>query len=131
MRSTDAMATAMKNTTKSMVAMNRRLNLPQLQAIMRSFGIETERMEATQVRRHHCRTCTIRCVDRSVLCAIGFTFASCLLLLQEIMGDAIDDVLGDADEEEEGESIVQQVRSHGRVVVQCDQCAFCVRWCGT
>ena len=50
MKSADAMANAMKSTTRSMVMMNRRMNVPQLQAIMRSFGIETERFEMTQVR---------------------------------------------------------------------------------
>ena len=49
MKSADAMANAMKSTTRSMVMMNRRMNVPQLQAIMRSFGIETEKFEMTQV----------------------------------------------------------------------------------
>lgn len=47
MKSVDAMANAIKNTTRAMVRMNQRLNIPQLTAIMRSFGIESERMEMT------------------------------------------------------------------------------------
>ena len=50
MKSADAMQNAMRNATRAMVAMNRRLNLPQLQAIMRGFAIENEKMEMTQVR---------------------------------------------------------------------------------
>ena len=49
MKSADAMRNAMQNATRAMVQMNRRLNLPQLQAIMRGFAVETERMDMTQV----------------------------------------------------------------------------------
>lgn len=55
MKSADAMRNAMRNATVAMVAMNRRMNLPQLQAIMRGFAMETERMDMTQVR-HRGRT---------------------------------------------------------------------------
>lgn len=48
MKSIDAMANAMKNATRAMVSMGRRLNMPQLQGVMRTFGVETERMEMTQ-----------------------------------------------------------------------------------
>lgn len=51
MKSADAMRNAMSNATRAMVMMNRRMNLPQLQAIMRGFAMETERMDMTQVRR--------------------------------------------------------------------------------
>eukprot|EP00158_Paraphelidium_tribonemae_P000185 Partr_v1_DN19178_c0_g2_i1_m61525 putative Charged multivesicular body protein len=75
MKSADAMQNAMRNATRAMVAMNRRLNLPQLQTIMRGFAMENEKMEMTQ----------------------------------EMMNDAVDDVLeGDEDEEEE-DTIVKQV----------------------
>lgn len=47
MKSVDAMATAMKNTTRALVRVNNRLNLPQLQSIMRTFGMETSKMEDT------------------------------------------------------------------------------------
>jgi len=47
MKSVDAMATAMRNTTKALTRVNARLNLPQLQAVMRSFGMETSKMEDT------------------------------------------------------------------------------------
>ena len=39
MKSADAMANAMKSATKAMISMNRRMNLPQLTAILRSFGM--------------------------------------------------------------------------------------------
>lgn len=74
------MSSAMKNATKAMVTMNKRMNLPQLTAIMRSFGVEIERLDATQ----------------------------------DIMGDSIDDALGGADDEEEEDAIVKQVRSDAR-----------------
>lgn len=47
MKSVDAMAVAMKNATKAMTKMNARLNIPQLTGIMRSFGIESSKMEDT------------------------------------------------------------------------------------
>jgi charged multivesicular body protein 2A len=47
MKSVDAMAGAMKNATRAMVRMNARLNIPQLQSIMRTFGIESSKMEDT------------------------------------------------------------------------------------
>lgn len=48
MKSTATMSDAMKNATRSMAMMSRKMNLPQLQSIMRTFGMETERMEMTQ-----------------------------------------------------------------------------------
>lgn len=45
MKSIDAMANAMRNTTKAMTMMSRRLNMPQLQGIMRGFAMESDRME--------------------------------------------------------------------------------------
>lgn len=47
LKSTQAMADAMRGATKAMRAMNRRLNLPNLQAIMREFERQNERMEMT------------------------------------------------------------------------------------
>lgn len=47
MKSVDAMASAMKNTTRALVRVNARLNIPQLQTIMRTFGMETSKMEDT------------------------------------------------------------------------------------
>ena len=60
MKSADAMRNAMGNATRAMVAMNRRMNLPQLQAIMRGFAMETERMDMTQVRRRRRRRARAR-----------------------------------------------------------------------
>ncbi len=42
------MAEALKGAVKSMVRMNKQLKLPQLQAIMKDFAIESERMEMTE-----------------------------------------------------------------------------------
>ncbi|GIL64669.1 hypothetical protein Vafri_18561 [Volvox africanus] len=47
LKSTQAMADAMRGATKAMRAMNRRLNLPNLQNIMREFERQNERMEMT------------------------------------------------------------------------------------
>ena len=93
MKSADAMANAMKNATRAMVTMNKRMNLPQLTAIMRSFGIETERLEATQ----------------------------------DIMGESIDDALGGAEDEEEEDAVVKQVRTELAVFVRCARCPRSVR----
>lgn len=48
MKSVDAMGSAMKNATRAIVSMNKRLNLPQLTNIMRDFGMQNEKMELTQ-----------------------------------------------------------------------------------
>ena len=47
MKSIDAMSTAMKNTTKAMVRMNAKLNMPELAGVLRTFGIEAGKMEST------------------------------------------------------------------------------------
>lgn len=47
LKSTQSMAEAMKGATKAMKMMNKQLNLPQLQAIMREFEKQNERMEMT------------------------------------------------------------------------------------
>ncbi|KAG2426651.1 hypothetical protein HXX76_012963 [Chlamydomonas incerta] len=47
LKSTQAMADAMRGATKAMRAMNRRMNLPNLQNIMREFERQNERMEMT------------------------------------------------------------------------------------
>ena len=41
------MSEAMKGATKAMGAMNRQMNLPALQKIMRDFEVQNERMEMT------------------------------------------------------------------------------------
>lgn len=48
MKSVDAMTGAMKNASRAMVQMSRRINMPQLQSIMRTFAVESEKMEMTQ-----------------------------------------------------------------------------------
>ena len=48
MKSTQAMTTAMKGATRAMIRMNQKMNLPQMQHIMRKFAMETERMDMTQ-----------------------------------------------------------------------------------
>ena len=45
LKSTQAMAEAMGGATKAMRMMNKRLNIPQLQNIMREFERQNERME--------------------------------------------------------------------------------------
>ncbi|KAM7254539.1 hypothetical protein ACFE04_003919 [Oxalis oulophora] len=75
LKSTHAMGEAMKGVTKAMGQMNRQMNLPSLQKIMREFEMQNEKME----------------------------------LVSEVMGDAIDDALGDDEEEEETELLVSQV----------------------
>uniref|UniRef100_A0A7S0S4Y1 Charged multivesicular body protein 2a n=1 Tax=Chlamydomonas leiostraca TaxID=1034604 RepID=A0A7S0S4Y1_9CHLO len=47
LKSTQAMADAMKGATKAMRMMNKNLNMPQLTAIMREFERQNERMEMT------------------------------------------------------------------------------------
>lgn len=47
LKSTQAMADAMKGVTKAMGTMNRQMNLPALQNIMREFEKQNERMEIT------------------------------------------------------------------------------------
>lgn len=67
LKSQDAMAQAMKGVTRAMQAMNKQLNLPQIQKIMMDFERQTEIMD----------------------------------MKEEMMGDAIDDAMGDEDDEEE------------------------------
>lgn len=67
LKSQDAMAQAMKGVTRAMQAMNKQLNLPQIQKIMMEFERQTEIMD----------------------------------MKEEMMGDAIDDAMGDEDDEEE------------------------------
>eukprot|EP01025_Chloroclados_australasicus_P050934 TRINITY_DN59219_c0_g1_i1.p2 TRINITY_DN59219_c0_g1~~TRINITY_DN59219_c0_g1_i1.p2 ORF type:complete len:231 (-),score=42.34 TRINITY_DN59219_c0_g1_i1:352-1044(-) len=47
LKSTQAMADSMRGATKAMKAMNKRLNLPALQQIMRQFELQNEKMEMT------------------------------------------------------------------------------------
>ncbi len=47
LKSTQAMSEAMKGATRAMGAMNRQMNLPALQKIMREFEMQNERMEMT------------------------------------------------------------------------------------
>lgn len=47
LKSTQAMADAMKGATKAMGLMNKRMNLPAIQAVMREFEKQNERMEMT------------------------------------------------------------------------------------
>ncbi|XP_076312564.1 charged multivesicular body protein 2a-like isoform X1 [Tachypleus tridentatus] len=75
LRSQNAMAQAMKGVTKAMQAMNRQLNLPQIQKVMQEFEKQSEIMD----------------------------------MKEEMMNDAIDDVMGDEEDEEEGEALVSQV----------------------
>ena len=47
LKSTQAMSEAMRGATRAMGAMNRQMNLPALQKIMRDFEMQNERMEMT------------------------------------------------------------------------------------
>eukprot|EP00951_Prasinocladus_malaysianus_P000937 scaffold6520_cov44-Prasinocladus_malaysianus.AAC.1 len=47
LKSTQAMGDAMRGATKAMGAMNKQMNLPRLQAIMREFEKQNERQEMT------------------------------------------------------------------------------------
>lgn len=75
LKSTDAMANAMKNATKAMSSMAKRLNLPQLSRIMQEFSEKSEQVASTQ----------------------------------EIVGEGIESVLADDDEEEVEEEILRQL----------------------
>ncbi|KAI6184234.1 hypothetical protein M3Y97_00574300 [Aphelenchoides bicaudatus] len=75
LKSQDAMAQAMRGVTRAMSAMNRQLNLPQIQRIMTEFERQTEIMD----------------------------------MKEEMMSDAVDDALGEVDEESETDAVVQQV----------------------
>ena len=48
MKSTQAMASAMQNAATAMVRMNKQMNLPAMQRIMKQFAMESEKMEMTQ-----------------------------------------------------------------------------------
>eukprot|EP01029_Cantina_marsupialis_P029790 TRINITY_DN782213_c0_g1_i1.p1 TRINITY_DN782213_c0_g1~~TRINITY_DN782213_c0_g1_i1.p1 ORF type:complete len:224 (-),score=97.99 TRINITY_DN782213_c0_g1_i1:288-959(-) len=48
MKSTEAMSRAMKGATSAMSRMNRQMNIPQLQAIMQKFAMESEKMDMTE-----------------------------------------------------------------------------------
>lgn len=48
MASTEALQSSMKNVTKSMVALNKQMNLPELQKVMREFMKQNEQMEMKQ-----------------------------------------------------------------------------------
>ncbi|PIK55329.1 Charged multivesicular body protein 2a [Apostichopus japonicus] len=75
LKSTNAMAQAMRGVTKAMARMNSQLKLPAIQKIMMEFEKQSEIMD----------------------------------MKEEMMNDAVDDVLGDEDDEEESEAIVSQV----------------------
>jgi len=75
LRSQSAMATAMKGVTRAMGNMNRQMNLPQIQRIMREFEKQTMIMDSKE----------------------------------EMMNDAIDDAMGDEDDEDETDAVVSQV----------------------
>ena len=47
MKSTHSMTTAMRGASQAMVRMNRQMNMPQIQKIMREFAMESEKMEMT------------------------------------------------------------------------------------
>jgi hypothetical protein len=70
-----SMLQAMKGSTRAMVQMNKRLNLPALAKITREFQMQSERMD----------------------------------MAGEMMGDAMDTVFEDGDEEEETDALVNQV----------------------
>lgn len=48
MKSTQAMTSAMQNAATAMVRMNKQMNLPAMQRIMKQFAMESEKMEMTQ-----------------------------------------------------------------------------------
>mgnify|MGYP001227852956 FL=1 len=47
MQSTHTMTTAMRGASQAMVRMNKQMNMPQIQKIMREFAMESEKMEMT------------------------------------------------------------------------------------
>ncbi|XP_071943164.1 charged multivesicular body protein 2a-like [Antedon mediterranea] len=75
LRSTNAMAQAMKGVTKAMGSMNKQMKLPQVQKIMMEFEKQSEIMD----------------------------------MKEEMMSDAVDDAMGEDEDEEESEAIVSQV----------------------
>ena len=48
MKSTQAMTSAMSNAATAMIRMNKQMNMPAMQRIMRQFAMESEKMEMTQ-----------------------------------------------------------------------------------
>jgi len=74
-KSQNAMAEAMRGAGKSMMKMNKAVNVPAINKMMADFMRENEKSE----------------------------------IMQDMLGDAIDDTLGEAGEEEETEKIVSQV----------------------
>merc|ERR1719440_2696733 len=48
MKSTQAMTSAMQNAAQAMIRMNKQMNLPAMQRIMKQFAMESEKMEMTQ-----------------------------------------------------------------------------------
>ena len=75
LKSTAAMSDAMNGVTRTMQAMNKGMDLPAMQKIMREFEKETEQMD----------------------------------MKEEMMGDAIDDVMEASDEEEEADNVLNSV----------------------
>lgn len=55
MASTHALTDSMKNITKSMVALNKATNMPELSKIMQEFAKQSEQMEMKQEVGSHCR----------------------------------------------------------------------------
>lgn len=74
-KSTDAMANAIKNATRAMTQMSRRMNMPQLTQIMQGFAAESAKISDTQ----------------------------------EVLGEQIDDVMGEEDEVGADDAVVGQI----------------------
>ena len=55
MASTHALTDSMKNITKSMVALNKATNMPELSKIMQEFAKQSEQMEMKQEVRFNCK----------------------------------------------------------------------------
>jgi hypothetical protein len=72
MASTHALTDSMKNITKSMVALNKATNMPELSKIMQEFAKQSEQMEMKQEVGSHCKR-----MERASSNGIGCCVMSC------------------------------------------------------
>lgn len=93
LKSTNTMANAMKGVTKAMGRMNATMNIPAMQKIMMEFEKQSEVSRNTRLAR--------LCLNPAVVSQRLTRDRQVMDMKSEMMEDAIDDVMGDEDEDEE------------------------------
>ena len=95
LKSQSAMAQAMKGVTKAMGNMNKQMKMPEIQKIMMEFEKQSEIMDMKgEMMEDAIGNYFFRCLANAVLFLIALF---------------LDDVMGDEDDEEESDAIVNQV----------------------